>query len=681
MPQNDIKLHHVIGHAVIKIGNYLCINVYFPCAGTSDRSFVCETLLNDLWFWIQRYPNCEYFVAGDFNVDLSSTDNAAQKINSFINSINLGRCDSLFPPCGKATYVNMALSQQSYIDYMLTTRTSDVLAFEIIEPDINFSDHLPIMVSFKCVVSSHIEKGNGRKSNRAYNQKQLRWDKADLSSYYQYTGQNLQFILQDVQNLENIIDDCTESEIHKDSEISGTINILYSQLISVLNTAACLYVPERRKNFYKFWWDENLNTLKQAAIESNKLWKGAGKPKHGPIFNKRQLCRAQYRKGIRDGKKLDTTVFTNDLHEALLAKDGPTFWRCWRSKFEVNRQSQEVDGCANDNSIANKFADYFSKIYTPNCPERAKSLSEEYIRLRQNYFGLPFSDTSLFDTEQVSKVIGNLQCGRAPGIDGIMAEHLMKAHPVLCVILAKLFRLIYCSKCVPNDFCFSYIVPIPKISDTSSKNLTMDDFRGIAISPILSKVFEHCLVEKLEDYLRTSEKQFGFKKGVGCNHAIYTVHQIVEGYIKGGNTANLCTIDLSKAFDKVNHHGLLIKLMKRNLPVNILELLEHMMENCNSCVKWNAEFSCVFSVQFGVRQGSVLSPFLFAIYIDDIIGNLWPRLPLHSFMILYADDILLIAPSIQELQRLFDTCEKELLYLDMIINAKKNILCPHWSTV
>ena len=103
-------------------------------------------------------------------------------------------------------------------------------------------------------------------------------------------------------------------------------------------------------------------------------------------------------------KTLDTTVFTNDLHEALLAKDGPTFWRCWRSKFEVKRQSQEVDGCAN-NSIANKFADYFSKIYTPNCPERAKRLSGEYTRLRQNYFGLPFSDTSLFDTEQVRSLV------------------------------------------------------------------------------------------------------------------------------------------------------------------------------------------------------------------------------------------------------------------------------------
>ena len=78
---------------------------------------------------------------------------------------------------------------------------------------------------------------------------------------------------------------------------------------------------------------------------------------------------------------------------------------------------------------------------------------------------------------------------------------------------------------------------------------------------------------KFGKYLYTDENQFGFKKGVGCTHAIYTVHKIVES--KGGNTVNLCAIDLSKAFDKVNHHALLLKLMKRNIPITLLDLLEY----------------------------------------------------------------------------------------------------------
>jgi len=156
---------------------------------------------------------------------------------------------------------------------------------------------------------------------------------------------------------------------------------------------------------------------------------------------------------------------------------------------------------------------------------------------------------------------------------------------------------------------------------------------------------------------------------MGCNHAINTVRCVIEQYTTGGNTVNLCAIDLSKAFDKVNQHALLIKLMKRKLPVILLELLlENWLQNCFSCIKWTHVLSASFQIRCGVRQGSVLSPFLFAIYLDEIpiLRSLLPR----SFVVLYADDILLIVPSVSELQELFDACAIELSWLDMNINEK-----------
>ena len=131
----------------------------------------------------------------------------------------------------------------------------------------------------------------------------------------------------------------------------------------------------------------------------------------------------------------------------------------------------------------------------------------------------------------------------------------------------------------------------------------------------------------------------------------------------------MCTV-VSKAFDKVNHHRLLIKLMKRNLPVNFLEIIERWLSMCYSVVKWNCVFSYVFDVKFGVRQSSVLSPFLFALYLDDIWNN--GKLISSSYVILYADDILLISSSVCELQRTFDACERELMWLDIAINTNKN---------
>jgi len=157
----------------------------------------------------------------------------------------------------------------------------------------------------------------------------------------------------------------------------------------------------------------------------------------------------------------------------------------------------------------------------------------------------------------------------------------------------------------------------------------------------------------------------GSKKPIGCNHALYMVRKIVDKLIKGGNTVNMCSVDLSEAFDKVNHHPLFIKLMKRKLPVNFLEIIERWFSMYYSVVKWNCVFSYVFDVQFGVRQGSVLSSFLFALYLDDIWNN--GKLISTSYVVLYAD-ILLILSSVCELQRTFDACERELVCLDMAIN-------------
>ena len=66
-------------------------------------------------------------------------------------------------------------------------------------------------------------------------------------------------------------------------------------------------------------------------------------------------------------------------------------------------------------------------------------------------------------------------------------------------------------------------------------------------------------------------------------------------------TANSCAIDLSKAFDKVNHHALFIKLMRRNIPVALLDILENWFKNCVSSVKWNHIFSYTFAAKFGMR--------------------------------------------------------------------------------
>jgi len=214
-------------------------------------------------------------------------------------------------------------------------------------------------------------------------------------------------------------------------------------------------------------------------------------------------------------------------------------------------------------------------------------------------------------------------------------------------------------------------VPIPKC-DGRTKALSVYDFRGISISHFVSKLFEMATLNKFSKFFKTSDHQYGFKKHLSCRDAIYTVRQVTERYISNGSTVN--TLDLSKAFDRTNHYALLIKLMHRNLPVQLLTILELWFSISATCVSWNGHFSALYSLTVGVRQGGVLSPFIFAVFIDGIVdkaksSNVGCYVSTTCCCIfLYADDILLIAPSVSGLQTLSNACEEELSAPNMFIN-------------
>ena len=115
------------------------------------------------------------------------------------------------------------------------------------------------------------------------------------------------------------------------NDVSTLVEHVYYEIADILTACAKNFIPERKKSFYKFWWDEELKLLKEASVESNRLWKIAGKPRRGSIFDKRQAARLQYRKCLRDSQRQADQMYTNELHEALLKKKGPTFWKFWRS--------------------------------------------------------------------------------------------------------------------------------------------------------------------------------------------------------------------------------------------------------------------------------------------------------------------------------------------------------------
>ena len=140
-------------------------------------------------------------------------------------------------------------------------------------------------------------------------------------------------------------------------------------------------------------------------------------------------------------------------------------------------------------------------------------------------------------------------------------------------------------------------------------------------------------------------------------------------------------LDLSKAFDRMNHSALFSKLKDGKLSNEILRILELGFSISVTFVKWNGYNSHFFRLLAGVRQRGVLSPFLFAVFIDSVVEKIkLTGVGCHYFSVclsvfLYADDTLLIAPSVSALQILLSACDEELTRLGMQINEKSRYAC------
>ena len=221
------------------------------------------------------------------------------------------------------------------------------------------------------------------------------------------------------------------------------------------------------------------------------------------------------------------------------------------------------------------------------------------------------------------------------------------------------------------------IVPIikNKTVDTSDKN----NYRPIALVTAISKLFEICLLEILQMYLITHDHQFGFKTKHSADMCIFTVKSIIKYYTGHNTPVYTCFLDASKAFDRVNHWTLFTKLIYSGIPLLIVRILVFWYQTQQLCIKWGGSTSRFFTISNGVRQGGILSPKIFALYMNgltDELSNSYAGCYINDKCInhiMYADDICLMAPTATAMQNLLDVCHNYGAANDILFNPLKSV--------
>ena len=218
---------------------------------------------------------------------------------------------------------------------------------------------------------------------------------------------------------------------------------------------------------------------------------------------------------------------------------------------------------------------------------------------------------------------------------------------------------------------------IPIVKDQQGDRSDPNNYRGITISPIISKLFEHVLKNIFFDHLSTSTHQFGFKRKSSTVTALHCLKETVNYFVSNGSRVFCAFLDASKAFDRLVHSGLFLKLMERNVPIVLLRIIMSWYDGLKCRVKWGDIFSEWFEITAGVRQGGVLSPDFYSIYVDKLIAHLITLgigcyvCGLFLAALFYADDMAILAPSIKGLQILLDACGSYCAEWDICLNIKK----------
>ena len=152
-------------YVIIRVGDLLIVNVYLPCDGTNDRALICSDILNDVLSWRSRFLDCSCIIGGDFNVNLDTNNAISVHINKFLVDNEFIRSDVATGCTCKFTYANEALQCFNKIDYFVCNRLK-VDSFDVKDPDVNFSDHLPLLLT--CTVQTDLAfyKADKRQNKR-----------------------------------------------------------------------------------------------------------------------------------------------------------------------------------------------------------------------------------------------------------------------------------------------------------------------------------------------------------------------------------------------------------------------------------------------------------------------------------------------------------------------------------
>ena len=654
----------------------LLINMYMPTDSGGLHVLDFQNTLMEASAIIHAHETPYIIVGGDLNTDISRVQSRQRlALLDFVQRENLLLALNHQLANVDYTYESKANGSRSLIDHFIVSESIHDLinCYEVSHHGYNISDHssLHLGLNVPCSVRS------ARPTESCVHD--VSWEKAkegDVGNYQRLLDEFLSEIQIPVEaiNCRNYF-----CNTHHD-----TIEVFHNSIIDACINAAKATIPKKNVSHSKGVadWNEQVRKHREKAIFWHTLWVENGRPHNGVIADIRRRTRAAYHFALKKVKNNKEKSAANKLASKMENKESKEFWKeVKKVRTGSSILPNIIDNAEGSEEICKLFSDKFKLLY--NSVSYDDRDMENLLRdindgVRDKCCRGICSEDHIISYDDIVGAMRNLKKGKSDSIPGLKSDNFIHGGNRLKVMISLLLStMVNHGSCV-GDFTKTTVIPIPK--NPRKSMTTSDNYRGISLSSILGKILDHFFLYKYKNALSASDRQFGFKKGLSTSNCSTVVNEVIDYFNRQETSVYCVMLDASKAFDKVHYIKLFRLLLRKGLCPLVARFLAILYTKQKIMVKWGNNMSNEFTARNGVKQGGVLSPILFSIYLDELLHALAESgigcyIGTHFVgAFAYADDVIILAPTLHALKKMLDVASLYSVEYMITFNATKSKL-------